>query len=273
MTPFAYAIIPPMTAQATSLDPSEVEKFSKLAAEWWNPKGKFGVLHVFNPVRLAMIKEQVCARFARDPFDRRPFEGLRFLDIGCGGGLLTEPMARLGAAIVGVDPSERNIKTASVHAEEQGLAIDYRVGLAEELASERFDVILNMEVIEHVAGPRAFTKTCADMLKPQGLIFVATLNRTFKSFALAIVGAEYVLGWLPKGTHQWEKFIAPEELKGWLSENQVEVLAETGVTYHPLANEWRRSRDMDVNYMLVGRRPAKASATADPESAKNPGQG
>ncbi len=239
-----------------SLDPAEVEKFSKLAAEWWNPKGKFGVLHVFNPVRLTYIKEQVCARLARDPFDRRPFEGFRILDIGCGGGLLSEPMARLGAAVVGVDPSEKNIHTATVHALEMDLEIDYRTGTAESLqaAGESFDVILNMEVIEHVADPGAFTTTCCNMLKPGGLMFVATLNRTLKSFALGIVGAEYVLGWLPKGTHQWEKFIKPEELKAWLLQNQVEVKSETGVVYHPLANEWRTATDMDVNFMLVGQK-------------------
>jgi 2-polyprenyl-6-hydroxyphenyl methylase / 3-demethylubiquinone-9 3-methyltransferase len=204
------------SANLSSLDPAEVEKFSKMAAEWWNPKGKFGVLHVFNPVRLTYIKEQVCARFGLDPLVERPFEGLRFLDIGCGGGLLCEPMARLGALVVGVDPSEKNIKTASVHAVEQGLLIDYRVGVAEDLneAGEKFDVILNMEVIEHVALPQNFTKNCVEMLKPNGLMFVATLNRTLKSFALAIVGAEYVLRWLPKGTHEWEKFIKPEELRG-----------------------------------------------------------
>lgn len=245
-----------MTAAAPSLDPSEVEKFSRLAAEWWNPKGKFGVLHVFNPVRLQFIKEQVCARLDRDPLERQPFAGLRFLDIGCGGGLLTEPMARLGATITGVDPSEKNIKTASVHAAELGLVIDYRVGTAEDLAAagETFDVILNMEVIEHVTDPAAFTATCAAMLKPGGLMFVATLNRTFKSFGLAIVGAEYVLGWLPRGTHQWEKFIAPAELRGWLDANGVPVKDETGVTYSPFTREWRRSRDMDVNYMVVGQR-------------------
>src|SRR5688572_24860907 len=161
---------------ARSLDPAEVEKFSKIAAEWWNPKGKFAVLHVFNPVRLAYIKEQVTARFARDPFARRPFEGLRFLDIGCGGGLLTEPMARLGAQITGVDPSKKNIATARVHADEQDIAIDYRATTAEALAEagETFDVILNMEVIEHVADPQAFVATCAQLLKPNGLIFIAT---------------------------------------------------------------------------------------------------
>jgi 2-polyprenyl-6-hydroxyphenyl methylase/3-demethylubiquinone-9 3-methyltransferase len=243
---------------AASLDPSEVEKFSKLAAEWWNPKGKFGVLHVFNPVRLQYIKEQVCARLARDPLDRRPFTGLRFLDIGCGGGLLSEPMARLGAKVVGVDPSEKNIKTATVHAAEQELAIDYRQGTAEVLASasERFDVILNMEVIEHVTDPQAFIATCASMLKPQGLMFIATINRTFKSFALAIIGAEYVLGWIPKGTHQWEKFIKPEELEPWLTANAITIKDRSGVTYTPLKNEWRKARDMDVNYMVVGQRAA-----------------
>ena len=244
----------------SSIDPSEVEKFSKIAAEWWNPTGKFGILHVFNPVRLQFIKEQVCARFARDPFVREPFKGLRILDIGCGGGLLCEPMARLGAAIVGVDPSEKNIKTATVHAAEMELAIDYRTGTAEDLAAdgEMFDVILNMEVIEHVTDPQAFTRTCAAMLKPGGVMFVATLNRTLKSFGLAIIGAEYILGWLPKGTHQWEKFITPDELKGWLDENGIVVKDETGVTYTPIKNEWRRSRDMAVNYMLVGVKDAAA---------------
>jgi 2-polyprenyl-6-hydroxyphenyl methylase / 3-demethylubiquinone-9 3-methyltransferase len=243
-------------AAFTTIDPAEVDKFSKLAAEWWNPKGKFGVLHKFNPVRLATIKEQVCARFALDPYDPKPFRGLKFLDIGCGGGLLTEPMARLGAEIVGVDPSEKNIKTATVHAEEQGLTMTYRQGVAEDLEREgqTFDVILNMEVIEHVANPQEFTACCVRMIKPRGLMFVATLNRTLKSFGLAIIGAEYILGWLPKGTHQWEKFIKPKELKSWLGEGGMEIKSETGVVYHPLASEWRKSRDMDVNYMLVAQK-------------------
>ncbi|CAN5400707.1 bifunctional 2-polyprenyl-6-hydroxyphenol methylase/3-demethylubiquinol 3-O-methyltransferase UbiG [soil metagenome] len=260
MTLRDYAILRGMSiAQPlSSIDPAEVEKFSKMAAEWWNPRGKFGVLHVFNPVRLAYIKEQVTARFARDPFDARPFMGLRILDIGCGGGLLTEPMARLGADIVGVDPSERNIKTASVHAAEQEISIDYRVATAEDLAAagETFDVILNMEVIEHVADPKAFTATCAGLLKPGGLMFVATLNRTLKSFGLAIIGAEYILGWLPKGTHQWEKFIAPGELEDWLAAAGLETCDRSGVVYNPLSNTWRRARDMDVNYMMLARKPS-----------------
>jgi len=247
-----------MEAPAASLDPAQVEKFSKMAAEWWNPKGKFGVLHKFNPVRLAYIKEQVCARKALDPFERQPFRGLRFLDIGCGGGLLTEPMARLGADCVGVDPSPKNIATASVHAAEQELEISYREGTAEDLerAGETFDVILNMEVIEHVTNPQAFLASCARMLRPGGLMFVATLNRTLKSFGLAIIGAEYVLGWLPKGTHEWEKFIKPEELRQWANDSGLAIKDESGVTFHPLANEWRRSRDMDVNYMLVAQKVA-----------------
>ncbi|MBG1233545.1 bifunctional 2-polyprenyl-6-hydroxyphenol methylase/3-demethylubiquinol 3-O-methyltransferase UbiG [Aestuariivirga litoralis] len=244
------------SAPLSTLDPAEVEKFSKLAAEWWNPRGKMGVLHKFNPVRLAWIKEQVCARLGLDPLVREPFEGLRFLDIGCGGGLLCEPMARLGASVVGVDPSEKNIKTAQVHAAETELDIDYRVGKAEDLAEagEKFDVILNMEVIEHVGMPQFFLQNCCQMLKPGGLMFVATLNRTMKSFGLAIIGAEYVLGWLPKGTHEWEKFITPDELRTWLEGNQTQVKAESGVTFHPLANEWRRSKDMGVNYMVVGQK-------------------
>jgi 2-polyprenyl-6-hydroxyphenyl methylase/3-demethylubiquinone-9 3-methyltransferase len=241
------------SAQSPSIDPGEVEKFAKMAAEWWNPKGKFGVLHLFNPVRLDWIKEQVCARFGLDPSIAEPFEGMRFLDIGCGGGLLCEPMAKLGATVVGVDPSEKNIKTAMVHATEGGLAIDYRVGTAEDLAEagEKFDVILNMEVIEHVAGPAAFVKSCASMLKPGGLMFVATLNRTLKSFGLAIIGAEYVLRWLPKGTHEWEKFVKPDELELWLKEAGLTQKSGSGITYHPLANEWRKAKDMSVNYMVV----------------------
>jgi len=246
------------TAAATTVDPAEVERFSALAAEWWNPKGKFAVLHRFNPVRIAYIREQVTARLSRDPATRRPFEGLDLLDIGCGGGLLSEPMTRLGARVTGIDPSEKNIRTAMVHAEEVGLDIDYRAATAEALAETgaRFDVILNMEVIEHVADPALFLATCAAMLKPGGLMVVATISRTLKSFGLAIIGAEYVLGWLPRGTHQWEKFITPEELEEELKRSGLEVTGLTGVVYNPLANDWRRSADTAVNYMLVAIKPA-----------------
>ncbi|MEM9471911.1 MAG: bifunctional 2-polyprenyl-6-hydroxyphenol methylase/3-demethylubiquinol 3-O-methyltransferase UbiG [Pseudomonadota bacterium] len=243
---------------ATSVDSAEVERFSAMAAEWWNPEGKFAVLHKFNPVRLDYIREQVTARLRIDPHQRTPFAGLKFLDIGCGGGLLSEPMARLGAEVTAVDPSEKNIKTASVHAREQGLDIDYRASTAEQLAAEgaRFDVILNMEVIEHVNDPAAFTATCASMLNPGGIMFVATLNRTLKAFGLAILGAEYVLGWLPKGTHQWEKFITPAELHGWLAAGNCPALETVGVTYSPISGIWRKAADTDVNYMIVAQKPA-----------------
>lgn len=249
MTSFA-----PQTAP--SLDAEEVAKFSKLAAEWWDPQGKFAVLHKFNPVRLAYIRDHVTARFARDPHGRKPFEGLALLDIGCGGGLLSEPMARLGADVVAIDPSATNIATARVHAEEAGLTIDYRVATAEELAAgEEFDVVLNMEVIEHVVDPAAFVKVCGALLKPGGLLFVATLNRTLKSFAFAIIGAEYVLGWLPRGTHHWEKFISPEELNRFLAAAGLKAVDSAGVIFNPFTGNWTRSSDTDVNYMTVADKP------------------
>ena len=240
-----------------SLDAAEVAKFSRLANEWWDPHGKFAVLHKFNPVRLAYIRDHVTARFARDPNGPKPFKGLRVLDIGCGGGLLSEPMARLGADVVAIDPSETNITTAKLHAEEAGLAVDYRAATAEEVAGslERFDVILNMEVIEHVIDPAAFVAVCGGMLKPGGLMFVATINRTWKSFAFAIIGAEYVLGWLPRGTHHWEKFITPDELTRHLDAAGLKPADTTGVIYNPLTGAWARSRDTDVNYMVVADKP------------------
>jgi 2-polyprenyl-6-hydroxyphenyl methylase / 3-demethylubiquinone-9 3-methyltransferase len=241
----------------TSVEDAEVAKFSANAAQWWDPAGKFAVLHKFNPVRLAYIREQATAWLGLDPVVLRPFKSLRLLDIGCGGGLLSEPMARLGAAVVGIDPSERNIKTASVHAAEQELLIDYRVATAEELAAagERFDIILNMEVIEHVRDPGRFLADCGRMLKPRGVMVVATINRTFRSFALAIIGAEYVLGWLPKGTHQWEKFITPAELQAWAEAAGLTVRATDGVIFNPLTLSWSRSSDLAVNYMLVAQAP------------------
>ncbi len=246
------------TKQTASVDPAEVEKFSAIAAEWWDPKGKFGILHKFNPVRLSYIREQLIRHFDRDDAARRPFEGLRVLDIGCGGGLLCEPLARLGATVTGIDPAERNIKTASVHADEQGLEITYMATTAEDLAAagEKFDVVLNMEVIEHVADVSSFMEACCSLVKPGGLMFVATINRTMKSFALAIVGAEYVLGWLPKGTHQWEKFLLPQEIERELGGNGFGVRDTVGVTFNPLTNVWSPNRDISVNYMMLAEKAA-----------------
>jgi 2-polyprenyl-6-hydroxyphenyl methylase/3-demethylubiquinone-9 3-methyltransferase len=242
----------------TSIDPEEVARFSAMAAEWWDPAGKFRPLHKFNPVRLGYIRERTVAHFGLDPASIRPFEGLRFLDIGCGGGLLSEPMARLGAQMVSADASQKNIATASVHAAEQGLDIDYRCTTAEALAAagERFDVILNMEVIEHVADPMRFLADCATMLKPGGLMFVATLNRTLKAHAFAIVGAEYVLGWLPRGTNDWKKFITTNEMEAGIAQAGLRLKELTGVSYNPLADTWSLGRDTDVNYMALAERPA-----------------
>ena len=246
------------TQARSSIDPAEVERFSRIAAEWWDPRGKFAPLHKFNPVRLGFIRDQALYRFGRDPKARRPFEGLRLLDIGCGGGLLSEPMTRLGFRVTGVDASERNIATAATHAAEQGLSIDYRASTAEALivgGEPPFDVILNMEVIEHVADPGEYLRCCAALLKPGGLMIVATLNRTLKALALAKVGAEYVLRWLPAGTHDWSKFLKPEELRSFLASESVVVDGPFGVAFNPLTGRWTESTDTDVNYMMTVVRP------------------
>ena len=245
----------PETRRST-IDQSEVERFSALSAEWWNPNGKFRPLHKFNPVRLAYIRDHVAERFGRDPRAARPLEGLRILDIGCGGGLLCEPMARLGAEVVGADASETNIEVAKLHAAESNVKVDYRATTAEALAEagEKFDVILNMEVVEHVADVELFLARTAEMVKPGGLMFVATINRTLKALGLAIVGAEYILRWLPRGTHQFDKLVRPEEIEGPLAKAGLTVIDRTGVTYNPLADRWGRSADMDVNYMLLAAR-------------------
>ena len=244
---------PPRPAGNSTIDEADVARFSAIAAEWWDETGKFKPLHKFNPIRLAYIREKALARFQRDGKARQPFMGLRLLDIGCGGGLLSEPMARLGFDVLGADASEKNVRTAATHAGEQGLKIDYRATTAEDLAAagEQFDVILNMEVIEHVADRTLFLASCAKMLKPGGIMFVATLNRTMKAWALAIVGAEYVLGWLPKGTHDWNKFVTPAELRSSVVANELNVEDLSGLAYNPLSDMWRRSSDTDVNYVML----------------------
>jgi len=244
-------------ASNPSVDPGEIAKFSAMAAEWWDPAGKFAPLHKFNPVRLGFIRDTAAAHFDRDPKSLRPFEGLTLLDIGCGGGLLSEPMARLGFAVTGADASEKNVRTAQTHAEAGGLPVTYRATTAETLAGEGllFDVILNMEVVEHVADLPAFLAACATMVKPGGLMFVATLNKTLKSLALAKIGAEYVLGWLPRGTHDWSRFIPPNVLQALLEETRLNILKKQGVAFDPLGWDWKLSSDMDVNYMLVATKP------------------
>lgn len=242
----------------TTINDEEVAKFSAMAAEWWDPQGKFKPLHKFNPVRLGYIRDKAIEHFGRDGSRRLPFEGLRILDIGCGGGLLCEPMARLGAAVIGADASERNIRIAELHAAQTGLGIDYRATTAEALcaAGERFDIVLNMEVVEHVDNVPLYMKSCADLLAPGGLLFTATINRTARALVFAIVGAEYVLGWLPRGTHSYAKFLTPDEVAALIERNGMQVVDRTGVVFHPLADEWRRSRDMGINYMVLAAKPA-----------------
>ena len=248
-----------MQSPQTSVDDAEVAKFEAMAAEWWNPNGKFKPLHMLNPCRLDYITTQIAGEFDRDLKDARPFEGLRILDIGCGGGLLAEPMARLGAAVVGADAAEGNIPVAQVHAEQSGLTIDYRHTTAEALAAsgERFDVVLNMEVVEHVASPIDYLRACHDLLKPGGLHICSTLNRNPKSFAVAIVGAEHIMRWLPKGTHDWSKFITPDELFDLLRQAGLEPVDRTGFVFNPVSWSWRLSeKDLSVNYVTASLRPA-----------------
>ena len=242
-----------------TVDPSEIAKFEAMAAEWWDLNGKFKPLHMMNPVRLDYITRQIASEFDRDLTGDAPFAGLRILDIGCGGGLLCEPMARLGAGVVGVDASEKNIGTASVHAQEQGLQIDYRATTAEAMreAGEQFDIVLNMEVVEHVANVESFVADCAAMVKPGGLMVIATINRTAKAFFMAIIGAEHLLRWLPVGTHQYEKLVKPEELASALEPTGMAIVDRTGVGYNPLEDSWKRiPNDLDVNYMVLAARPA-----------------
>lgn len=249
---------PQTIVSAPSIDPSEVERFQAMADSWWDPEGKFKPLHKFNPVRIGFVRDCLCQHFGRDPKTMRPLEGLRLLDIGCGGGLISEPMARLGAQVTAIDAAEGNIKTAMLHAEQHGLTIAYRHSSAEALlesGATPFDAILNLEVIEHVTDPSAFVACSARLLRPGGLTVIATLNRTLKSLALAKIGAEYILRWLPAGTHDWRKFLRPSEIGGFLRHAGLVQTRTQGVSYNPLKDQWSLSRDLDVNYMIVAEKP------------------
>jgi 2-polyprenyl-6-hydroxyphenyl methylase / 3-demethylubiquinone-9 3-methyltransferase len=243
-------------AKANPVDDAEVEKFNRLASEWWDPKGNMKPLHKFNPVRLTYLRDTIASHFGRDPRAIGPFKGLSLLDIGCGGGLLSEPMARLGFAVTGIDPAENNVDVAKAHAARSGVAVSYRKETAEVLAGEKalFDVVLAMEVVEHVPDVPAFVATAASLVKPGGLFVSATINRTKRSFALAIVGAEYVLRWLPVGTHSWDKFVTPDELESAIVDGGLEVFDRQGVVLNPLTDQWSLAKDMAVNYMLAARR-------------------
>jgi 2-polyprenyl-6-hydroxyphenyl methylase/3-demethylubiquinone-9 3-methyltransferase len=241
----------------TTIDPSEVAKFEAMAAEWWNPNGKFRPLHLMNPCRLDYITGQIAAEYGRDLTKPLPFAGLRILDIGCGGGLLSEPMARLGAEVVGADAAPRNIPVAQVHAQASGLNIDYRFTTAEDLAAagEQFDVVLNMEVVEHVSDPLAYLTACHDLLKSGGIMLCSTLNRNPKSYLMAIIGAEWVMRWLPKGTHDWAKFITPDELYALINRAGLTPVDRKGMVFNPVSWGWSVSaRDLSVNYVTTSRK-------------------
>jgi 2-polyprenyl-6-hydroxyphenyl methylase/3-demethylubiquinone-9 3-methyltransferase len=243
----------------TTIDPAEIARFAAMADSWWDPNGQFRPLHRFNPTRLAFLRDRLIAHFRRDAAGLKPFEGLRLLDVGCGGGLLAEPMARLGFAVTGIDATPETIATARIHAEQSRLAIDYRAVPVEDLArsGEMFDVVLAMEIVEHVADLDAFLDATAAVLNPGGMLVVATLNRTTKAYLLAVVGAEYVLRWLPRGTHEWSKFVRPSELAAGLRRNGLRAEEMTGVSYNPLRDSWSLGRDLDVNYMTVATKPAE----------------
>lgn len=243
------------TDRASTVDPAEIERFSRIAEEWWDPAGKFAPLHRLNPLRIGYVRDRVASHWRRAALSGHPLEGLSLLDIGCGGGLLCEPMARLGAQVSGIDASGRNVSIAAAHAEKQGLAIDYRQHTAEAMAQEerQYDIVVALEIVEHVADVDLFLQSCGRLVKPGGLLFLSTLNRTAKAWALAIAGAEYVLRWLPRGTHDWKKFLKPSEVVKGLAAGGIETQEIVGVVYSPLSRAWSLDKsDLDVNYMLYG---------------------
>jgi 2-polyprenyl-6-hydroxyphenyl methylase/3-demethylubiquinone-9 3-methyltransferase len=239
--------------QSSTLDREEVERFAKLAGDWWDAKGPFKPLHRINPVRLTYIRDQLCQKFGRDPKGPLSLSGLSVLDIGCGGGLVSEPLARLGASVTGIDPAPENIEAAKAHAEGARVKVDYRAATAEEIAAKgvSFDAVLLLEVVEHVPDVPAFLKLVARLVKPGGVMVLSTLNRTLKAYALAIIGAEFILRWLPLGTHNWDRFVRPDELKAALEHAGLTLTDTTGMVYNPLADEWSLSRDTDVNYFAT----------------------
>ena len=248
------------SAASRSVDRREVDRFDRLARDWWDPNGPMRALHRINPLRLAFMRDEACAHFGHDPSQPFAFAGLSVLDVGCGAGLLSEPMARLGGVVTALDPSPRNIEAARHHAAESGLAIDYRTETVEAVAArgETFDIVVAMEVVEHVREVGPFIAACADAVRPGGLLFLATINRTLRSFALAIVGAEYVLRWLPRGTHDWEKFVTPDELRGAVETAGLTAFRTRGMVFNPLEREWSLSRDTAVNYLASAEKPGGA---------------
>ena len=244
-------------ASDATLDSEEVRRFSQIAAEWWDPHGKFRPLHQIGPPRLGFIRDTAVTHFGRDPKALRPLAGLTALDVGCGGGLVSEPLARMGAAVTGIDPSERNVAIARGHAEPQGLNVSYRACRVEDLVAEgvTYDILACLEVVEHVPDVAAFVALCGKLVRPGGIAVFSTINRTFKAWALAIVGAEYVLGWLPRGTHQWDRFVTPEELKHHCEGASLSGVKFAGISYSPLRDEWTLSPDTDVNYLVSAIKP------------------